>query len=80
MAPESARRLPELLRVARYYETAAELATEAAVALREAEGMESPAFADLRAEAEALLRALGVMQDPPAPVAADEAVTDSEML
>ena len=30
--------------------------------------------------AEALLRALGVMQDPPAPVAADEAVTESEML
>ena len=30
--------------------------------------------------AEALLRALGVMQDPPMPVAADEAVTDSEML
>ena len=30
--------------------------------------------------AEALLRALGVMQDPPTPVAADEAVTDSEML
>lgn len=58
MAPESARRLPELLRVARYYETAAELATEAAVALREAEGMESPAFADLRAEAEALLARL----------------------
>ena len=30
--------------------------------------------------AEALLRALGVMQDPPTPVAVDEAVTDSEML
>ncbi len=30
--------------------------------------------------AEALLRALGVMHEPPAPVAADEAVTDREML
>ena len=30
--------------------------------------------------AEALLRALGVMQDPPTPVAADESVADSEVL
>lgn len=36
MAADSARRLPELLRVARYYETAAELAAEAALAAREA--------------------------------------------
>jgi phosphate:Na+ symporter len=38
MAADSARRLPELLRVARYYETATELAAEAAAALREHEG------------------------------------------
>jgi phosphate:Na+ symporter len=35
MAHESAQRLPQLLRVARYYETAAELATEAGAALAE---------------------------------------------
>jgi phosphate:Na+ symporter len=63
MAPESARRLPELLRVARYYETAADLATEAAAALRETGGADGPAAADFRAEAEALLRRL----DPDAP-------------
>ena len=63
MATESAQRLPELLRVARYYETATELATEAAAALRETEAAASPAFADLRAEAEALLTRL----DPESP-------------
>lgn len=63
MAAESALRLPELLRVARYYETAAELAKEAVAALRETETVASPAFADLRAEAEALLARL----DPDAP-------------
>jgi len=36
MAADSAQRLPQLLRVARYYEAATELATEAAVALRDA--------------------------------------------
>ena len=55
MAPESAQRLPQLLRVARYYETAAELATEAALALRETEPGANPALADFRAEAEDLL-------------------------
>jgi phosphate:Na+ symporter len=39
MAVESARRLPELLRVARYYEAAAELATEAVLAAREVADM-----------------------------------------
>ena len=37
MPPDSARRLPEILRLARYYETAAELATEAAAARGEGE-------------------------------------------
>ncbi|MDD2741946.1 MAG: Na/Pi cotransporter family protein [Rhodocyclaceae bacterium] len=63
MATESALRLPALLRVARYYEIAAELATEAAAALRENEGNASPTFANLRAEAEALLSSL----EPSAP-------------
>ncbi|MDP1526323.1 MAG: Na/Pi symporter [Rhodocyclaceae bacterium] len=58
MATESALRLPELLRVTRYYETAAELATEAAAALRETETAASPAFADWRTEGEALLARL----------------------
>ncbi len=58
MAHESAQRLPQLLRVARYYETAADLATEAAAALRETEAYESPAVAAFRAEAEALLARL----------------------
>jgi phosphate:Na+ symporter len=66
MAPESAQRLPQLLRVARYYESATELATEAAVALRETEVVENAAGADFRAEAEALLARL----DPCAPVEA----------
>jgi phosphate:Na+ symporter len=38
MAPDSARRLPELLRLARYYEAAAELAAEAGEAVAEAGG------------------------------------------
>jgi len=66
MAPESAQRLPQLLRVARYYETAAELATEAAAALRETEPGANPALADYRAAAEALLARL----DPGAPAGA----------
>jgi len=37
LAAESAHRLPELLRIVRYYETAAELAAEAAAAQRESE-------------------------------------------
>ncbi len=37
MTADSAQRLPQLLRVARYYEAATELATEAAAALREAD-------------------------------------------
>lgn len=39
MAPDSARRLPELLRLARYYEAAAELAAEAGEAVAEAGGL-----------------------------------------
>jgi phosphate:Na+ symporter len=50
MAADSARRLPEILRVARYYETATELAVEASAAMSEiADGESSPeatAFAD----------------------------------
>ena len=58
MAQESAQRLPQLLRVARYYETAADLATEAAAALRETETYETPAVAAFRDAAEALLAQL----------------------
>lgn len=58
MSADSARRLPQLLRVARYYEAAAEHASEAARALREVDvavTTETPAMADFRAQGEALL-------------------------
>jgi len=69
MAAESAQRLPQLLRVARYYEAATELATEAAAALREAtaeHAADLPEMAEmkeLRAQGEALLACL----DPATP-------------
>ena len=47
MAIDSAQRLPRLLRVARYYEAATELATEAAAALREADPENTPEQAEL---------------------------------
>jgi len=58
MAADSAQRLPQLLRVARYYEAATELATEGAAALREADGAtvpQLPGMAEFRARGEALL-------------------------
>jgi len=69
MSIDSAQRLPQLLRVARYYEAATELASEAAAALREANAAmtadaadatamaetATPALAEFRAQGEALL-------------------------
>ncbi len=58
MAADTAQRLPQLLRVARYYEAAAELAAEAASALREADGealAQLPEMAEFRSRGEALL-------------------------
>lgn len=66
MTADSAQRLPQLLRVARYYEAATELATEAAAALREADPemiAELPEMADFRAHGEMLLECL----DPATP-------------
>lgn len=54
MSADTASRLPRILRVARYYETAAELASEAAAAL---EGPPPPAAADFIARAAELLQA-----------------------
>ena len=57
MSPEGAQRLPDILRIARYYEMLAELALETAAATREA-AMPAPAEAGtLAAQAEALLEA-----------------------
>ena len=69
MASDSARRLPELLRLARYYEAAAELAAEAAEAVAEAGGPpagDAPA-SQFRDCAQALLDRL----DPEAPADVD---------
>jgi phosphate:Na+ symporter len=58
MSIDSAQRLPQLLRVARHYEAATELASEAAAALREVDVVaapETPAMADFRARGVALL-------------------------
>jgi phosphate:Na+ symporter len=57
MSADSAHRLPELLRVARYYEAAAELAAEAVAALREATviGSTSASAAAFQRQAELLL-------------------------
>jgi phosphate:Na+ symporter len=66
MSANSAQRLPQLLRVARYYEAAAELATEAAASLREANVVttpETPTMADFRSHGETLLARI----DPAAP-------------
>jgi len=55
MSPDSAQRLPNILRIARYYETLTELALEAAAATREtaAPAMDEPA--DFDASTESLL-------------------------
>lgn len=69
MARESAARLPELLRLARYYESAAELAAEAGAATAEAgtpTAGDAPAL-DFRDRALALLALL----DPASPAAAE---------
>lgn len=69
MTPESAARLPELLRLARYYEAAAELATEAGEAMAETgetRPEDAPAV-EFRQRALELLATL----DPEAPVGAD---------
>lgn len=55
MSPEGAQRLPEILRIARYYETVTELALEAAAAARESELPELPASGDFSARVQALL-------------------------
>jgi phosphate:Na+ symporter len=70
MAPESAARLPELLRLARYYESAADFAREASEAVAEAGASmaeDAPAAADFR---DRVLTLLGTL-DPEAPADAD---------
>ena len=76
MSGDSAQRLPQLLRTARYYESAAELAIEAAAAASEqlagAGGVEDLGDAAFRQAGESLL----AQADPavvPAPVARDDA-------
>jgi phosphate:Na+ symporter len=58
MSQTSARRLPELLRVARYYETVADQATQAAAAAQVADPMQTPSGKDLRQRTQALLAAI----------------------
>jgi phosphate:Na+ symporter len=60
MAHESAQRLPQLLRVARYYETAAELASEAGAALAEtpSDGFLAEETTAFRQSGEALLESV----------------------
>jgi phosphate:Na+ symporter len=55
MSPEGAQRLPDILRIARYYETLAELALEAAAASRETAAPALPASGDFSARVLALL-------------------------
>jgi phosphate:Na+ symporter len=64
MSQTTARRLPELLRVARYYETAAELAAQAAAAARQAEPMQTAAGDDFRQRMLALLTAVDPTREP----------------
>lgn len=58
MSPENAQRLPDILRIARYYETLAELALETAAAIRETTASAPPEAGKFAAQAEALLNAV----------------------
>jgi len=82
MAAESARRLPELLRVARYYEAATELAAEAAAALREREhapdGAAAASDAAFRRQGAALLDRVDPADDAFDAAAAEVALRDFE--
>lgn len=55
MSSEGAQRLPDILRIARYYEALAELALEAVAAARETTASQSAEAADFAARVEALL-------------------------
>ena len=57
MSPEGAQRLPGILRIARYYETLAELALETAAAMRETPAPAPTEAGKFSAQAEALLDA-----------------------
>ncbi|MDP1613436.1 MAG: Na/Pi cotransporter family protein [Sulfuritalea sp.] len=76
MSADNARRLPEILRVARYYETATELAVEASAAMGEiADGESSPeatAFADTALELLARSDSAGTVASADLEAAADE--------
>lgn len=58
MSPDSAQRLPDILRIARYYEILAELALETAAAMRETTSPAPAEAGKFAAQAEALLDAV----------------------
>ena len=64
MSPDSAQRLPTILRIARYYETLVELASVAAAATREASAPAPAEAARFSAQAEALLDAADPEAEP----------------
>ena len=70
MSQSSARRLPELLRVARYYEAAADLATQAAAAARLSMPLQTASGDDFRLRMYALLAAI----DPTSVMASTETI------
>lgn len=65
MSPDSAQRLPDILRIARYYETLAELALETAAAMRETTPPAPAEAGKFAAQAEALLDAVDLDKAPP---------------
>lgn len=67
MSPESAQRLPDILRISRYYETLAELALAEAEAMRETESPAPVEAGKFAAQAGALLETLDPERKPPAP-------------
>lgn len=79
LSQDSAARLPQILRVARYYETAADQAQEAAAAAAESEAGDFPAgHEDFRRQAEALFARCDPAAPPASPAEIDAALDGFE--